>query len=514
MRKFRYLVIISLLNAVVTTTIPGPGDTRGIKIELKTPRAKTTILYRDSYALLIGNGNYKNGWDPLPGALRDVNEVASALERQGFKVTLETDLTRPAFNRVFGEFILTHGEDRDNRLLFYYAGHGHTQTMANGEEMGFLVMVDAPLPGKDLVSFSLASVDMQTLVTQAKLIQSKHALFMFDSCFSGTILNLRSGVAPNAISDSVRYPVRQFITAGRANEPVPDYSVFKQAFLDLLEGRAPQPIPDGYITGEELALYLKTKVPEYNPAQHPQYGKIRDPKLDKGDFVFLATTNGPEVQPDVENARTKNGEAQEKVELASISSDDRRAERARLHDDLKNEVLQTKQSPPDSRYKLAVFPWRLRGSAIFFKDNVLDSLKKAIENADLFDPVFSYYDLGKKYETKAISNSLINDRIVDEMWIKRGFWSKSKLNTDLIYEIGAKLNVDVVLLYSIAGRDKSVGETELDPIEVFLVDLNNKKTYHVNRPRSISTYQDSVNLELELLTNKVLTKFESERPSP
>ena len=38
------------------------------------------------------------------------------------------------------------------------------------------------------------------------------------------------------------------------NEPVPDKSVFKQAFLDLLEGRDEEPVPDNYITGEELGL--------------------------------------------------------------------------------------------------------------------------------------------------------------------------------------------------------------------------------------------------------------------
>ena len=63
-------------------------------------------------------------------------------------------------------------------------------------------------------------------------------------------------------------------------------SFFKQCFLDLLEGRDREPVPDGFITGEELGLYLKTKVPQYNKSQHPQYGKIPDPRLDKGDFVF------------------------------------------------------------------------------------------------------------------------------------------------------------------------------------------------------------------------------------
>ena len=212
-------------------------------------------------------------------------------------MTLKKNLTKGSFNEVFGRFCHKYGKNKDNRLLFYYAGHGHTLEMATGEDLGYLVMVDAPVPEKDPVGFNLSSVDMQTMVTQAKMIKARHVLFMFDSCFSGSILNLRERVVPQNISDSVRLPVRQFITAGRANEPVPDHSIFKQAFLDLLEGRDKEPIPDGYITGEELGLYLKNKVPVYNPTQHPQYGKIRDIRLDKGDFVFqLASSSGVTIE--------------------------------------------------------------------------------------------------------------------------------------------------------------------------------------------------------------------------
>lgn len=262
------------------------ASSRGLQVTLDAPDGKQLPLYKASYALVVGNGRYRGGWDPLEGAPKDAQEVAAALEGQGFTVRLETDLTRERFDRIFGEFVLSHGAEEDNRLLFYYAGHGYTQKMATGEDLGSLVMVEAPSPAKDPLGFRLASVDVQSLVTQAKIIRAKHVLFMFDSCFSGSILNLREQVTPQSVTESVRHPVRQFITAGRANEPVPDHSAFKQAFLDLLEGRDREPIPDGYLTGEELGLYLKTKVPEYNPDQHPQYGKIRDPKLDKGDFIF------------------------------------------------------------------------------------------------------------------------------------------------------------------------------------------------------------------------------------
>ena len=277
---------------------------RGMKtITVHTKEGKAIELYKDSYALVIGNGNYTNGWDPLDGALKDVKEVETVLKKHGFHVTLKKNLTKVEFDRAFAEFVLKSGEDPNNRLLFYYAGHGYTRKSATDEDLGYLVMVDAPAPEVDKVGFELESIPMESLVTQAEKILARHALFIFDSCFSGTILNARDQLnRPESISDSVRYPVRQFITAGRSGEIVPDHSDFKQAFLDLLEGRAREPFPDGYITGEELGFYLKNQVPIYNPTQHPQYGKIRNPKLDKGNFVFMLPQEAawmppPEEQP-------------------------------------------------------------------------------------------------------------------------------------------------------------------------------------------------------------------------
>ena len=263
--------------------------TRSMKtITVRTQQGEEIELYKDSYALVVGNGSYTEGWSQLSGALQDVDEVADALEEHGFSVTLKKDLTKPEFEKVFANFVVNAGKGPDNRLLFYYAGHGYTQKIATSEDLGYLVMIDAPLPEKDAINFKLKAMDLASLMSQARLVQSRHVLFVFDSCLSSTILNLQAGVTPEHISDRVKQPVRQFITAGLANEQVPDHSVFKQEFLDLIQGKAKDPFPDGYITGEELGAHLAMTVPEYNNgAQHPQYGKIMDPKLNKGDFVFV-----------------------------------------------------------------------------------------------------------------------------------------------------------------------------------------------------------------------------------
>ena len=272
---------------------------RGMSVTVQTESGEEFGLYKDSYALVIGNGAYpvKNGWNPLPGAVKDAKEVAEALERHGFKVTLKIDVTKAEFNKIFSEFIYESGKNKDNRLLFYYAGHGYTTKAATGEDLGYLVMLDTPSPA-NAGEFDLHSVDMIKFVSDSKKIYAKHVLFMFDSCFSGTVLNLRNRVTPSHITDRIKNPVRQFITAGRADEPVPDRSEFKQAFLNLLEGRVKEPTPDGYLTGVELGDYLYRTVPKFSQGQHPQHGKIHDQQLNTGDFVFVLSRNDQDVTED------------------------------------------------------------------------------------------------------------------------------------------------------------------------------------------------------------------------
>jgi len=279
--KILVFIIFSILLSSLSLS-----DQRGMK-RVWTSEGNEIALYKGSYALVVGNGNYSAGWDPLPGATRDAEDVAEVLKKNGFMVTLLKNANKSTFLSYLGDFTYKYGQEENNQLLFYYAGHGHTVPLSSGEELGYIVMVDSPLPLKDPQSFDSKSVDMQYLITQCKKINSKHVLFMFDCCFSGTVLNVRNIVTPPAITDVIRYPVRQFITAGRGDEPVPDRSYFKELFLDLLEGRREEPHRDGYLTGEELGYFLKVNVPLYNETQHPQYGKIRDPNLDKGDFVFV-----------------------------------------------------------------------------------------------------------------------------------------------------------------------------------------------------------------------------------
>ena len=88
---------------------------------------------------------------------------------------------------------------------------------------------------------------------------------------------------------------------------------------------------DGYVSGTELGEFLQGKVVNYSyGAQHPQYGKIRDPRLDKGDFVFaLAKPSEPPPPPPPPPVRWQ-GNVQVNVNVpATVYINDQRAGEAR-----------------------------------------------------------------------------------------------------------------------------------------------------------------------------------------
>ena len=301
-KKGLSFIFFGLLSVTILCIVIMKSSAQGgTKITVHTEDGTALDLYNDSYALVIGNGAYPaaNGWEPLPRAANDVKEVTEVLERHGFNVTQKIDVTKAEFHKAFSDFIYKSGKDPDNRLLFYYAGHGYTTKSVIGDDLGYLVMLDTPPPENE-AEFDRYSIDMVKFVADSKKIHAKHVLFMFDSRFSGTILNLQNQGTPLPITERIKNPVRQFITAGRADEPILSRSVFKTAFLNLLEGRVKEPLPDGYLTGVELGDYLHRTVPVLPGGQHPQHGKIYDPQLNKGDFVFVLPPDNWQVEKGVE----------------------------------------------------------------------------------------------------------------------------------------------------------------------------------------------------------------------
>ena len=282
---------------------------RGVKVRVRGSArqpAQERVLYRNSYALLLGNSDYRNNavWDDLPGAREDIGEVEKALQAQGFVVEKAFDLTKTQFNERLAQFIGDYGQDYENRLLIYYAGHGYTARLADGRVMGYLVMTDAPeMPAVEqalaktppqLGQFLRAAVPMNEIRTASVNIAAKHALFVFDSCFSGAALYRDGPVnVPDYINNEVTEKVRAFLTAGGEKEKVLDNSPFRRAFVRGLAGKADTDA-DGYVLSTELANYIKKEVNrDTKGRQSPRFGKIDDPpELQIGDMVFVMAQGG------------------------------------------------------------------------------------------------------------------------------------------------------------------------------------------------------------------------------
>ncbi len=332
-------------------------------------------LYTGSYALIIGISQYKE-WGSLRGVRDDVPRVKEALEQMGFQVQVKMNLKdRGALEKAFTSFIKKYGSKqahRHNRLIFYFAGHGETIRRSCDDElgMGYIVAANAPLPKKEVCppqytsannrprkrlidarGFLEYALNMEAVKVYAYDILAKHVLFLFDSCFAGTIFTTRDAL--EEISYLTKEPVRQFITAGSADETVPDYSLFRREFVAaLLEGKGDLD-RDGYVTAGELGWYLeKNVVPGSQGGQHPQYGKINHPSFNKGNFVFtlpkststplrVTPVAGPtqeEFMLDDLEVRNQWRAYQQKVEAAFAKTED--FERNALHTEDKRNAYQ------------------------------------------------------------------------------------------------------------------------------------------------------------------------------
>jgi hypothetical protein len=279
----------------------GAANTRGISVvELPDENGETMRLYSDSYALVIGIDNY-GIWPRLKNAARDARRVAETLKQQGFDVQLVTSpeqTTSEALDTLLKTFFLKTG-DKDSRLVFWFAGHGHSTGIGTSEQEGYIVPIQAALPDSEENErdFQMDAISLQQFDNWMRRSRAKHVLAIFDSCFSGAAFaGLRSAPSP-AITRATDNKVRQIITSGDADQEVGDDGLFGQLFTGAIMGKESEADAnkDGYLTGSELGLFLQTKITNLTEnAQTPRYGVIRAEALSKGDTVFALPASGPE----------------------------------------------------------------------------------------------------------------------------------------------------------------------------------------------------------------------------
>jgi peptidoglycan/xylan/chitin deacetylase (PgdA/CDA1 family)/uncharacterized caspase-like protein len=259
-------------------------------------------FYRESWAVIIGINDYEH-WPKLRYAVNDANGVEETLIRKfGFKKEnirklVNGEATRQRIMQVLGdEFTDASRVQREDRIFFFFAGHGATRTFEDGRQVGFIVPVDA-----DQSNYVSTAISMTQIREAADLIPAKHVYFVMDSCYSGLALSRGSGAFSkdrSYLDEVTRRTARQILTAGGADQQVADdgpngHSVFTWALLEGLDGKADLD-GNGVITASELGAYISPIVSEF-ARQTPAVGNMVG--SEGGEFVF-------ELQPELLTSRS------------------------------------------------------------------------------------------------------------------------------------------------------------------------------------------------------------------
>ena len=254
----------------------------------------TTNIYKPTYgkshALVIGINDYEHA-PRLAHAQNDAEAFARVL-RERFEFTKDNltiltdgDATRSEILRVFMRYAQDSNVGDDDRIVVFFAGHGHTVRARRGGRPGFSYPLTVT---RQTCRRSFVGDD---LTRNADLIPAKHMFFVMDACYGGLALtrNPLSVGSMRFLRDMLQRFSRQVLTAGKADEtvadangPRPGHSIFTGYLLDALEGAAAS---EGVITASGVMAYVYQKVArDQYSRQTPHYGFFDG----DGDFVFVS----------------------------------------------------------------------------------------------------------------------------------------------------------------------------------------------------------------------------------
>ena len=138
--------------------------------------------------------------------------------------------------------------------------------MSNVTVKGSIINIDTSVKVQDFGSLKEA---IEYSHTEGKVLFYKVLGAQFIKSLNPLDFTYRSRMA--------ELPVRQFITAGSAHETVPAQSIFTPVFVDALRYGLGDLTGDGYVTGQELGLYLQNKVPQHtNQTPQDQARRIQE----------------------------------------------------------------------------------------------------------------------------------------------------------------------------------------------------------------------------------------------
>jgi len=136
-------------------------------------------------ALVIGNDTYPQLHDQLANASADARGVAGLLEKNGFDVTVKTNVKRRELYQLIDAFGAKIMASPDTVGLFYYAGHG---IQANGKN--YLIPIDADLVSE--ADLEPETVDVGKVLRAMQEARNRVNIVLLDACRNNPLPKGRS----------------------------------------------------------------------------------------------------------------------------------------------------------------------------------------------------------------------------------------------------------------------------------------------------------------------------------
>ena len=281
--------------------IPAPGEKAWFFRKLEdlfnvdlSPKMK--LPFGKSVAFLVGVSDYKNLSPQLPYVKNDLRDM-----RQLLLATGGFDEVYLAQNEVVNRFLIEKYMKNnfpgwlspDDRLLFYYSGHGADAKGRTGY-IQFSGAKEDDFTGNQILPIK----DVTYWCDEIKI---NHLLFIFDCCASGLAFTSK-GITGNDVEQILstlsRNGSRTIITAGTAEEQTYEVprsgrngnGVFTLALMNALKSGATDRGKDGFLTIDEVFAGLKDEVNIFAA----RYKKKLTPRLwpydesnYRGTFIFL-----------------------------------------------------------------------------------------------------------------------------------------------------------------------------------------------------------------------------------
>jgi hypothetical protein len=162
-------------------------------------------------ALLIGI-NYTGTQNQLNGCINDVNSIKERIQNNGFNnINILTDNTpeKPTKSNILHAFAKLLNDAQEGDFLFFcYSGHGTNIRDKNRDETDGYDELIVPLDLKPIVD------DLLKAIIQKYLKPNVTLFAMFDSCFSGTVLDLKYQYMDSLNYDNYTENSKQLETLG------------------------------------------------------------------------------------------------------------------------------------------------------------------------------------------------------------------------------------------------------------------------------------------------------------